>query len=65
MDQYNLNNLGGQFAPNNFEISPVVFDKKIFKVFHLVTMATKVLHGMKIFNNFERGSPKDHSCEDW
>ena len=35
--------------PNYFEIDPVFFDKKIFKVFHLVAMATRILHGMEIF----------------
>ena len=48
--------------PNYFEIGPVVFDKKIYKVFILVAMATRILHGMEIF---ESGPTKDHSCEVW
>ena len=35
--------------PNYFEISSVIFDKKIFSSFFiLVAMATGILHGLKI-----------------
>ena len=35
---------------NCFKIRRVVFDKKIFKVFHFVcNVATRILHGIKIY----------------
>ena len=40
-------------VPIYFEITPVVFDKKIFifVLFGVVVMATKILHGIKIFGH--------------
>ena len=36
-----------------YRIGPVVFDKKIFKGFFLmVAMATRILHGFHIFEQF-------------
>ena len=37
---------------------------RFLKVFLLVAMATRILHGIVSLNNFERGPPKD-SCEVW
>ena len=35
--------------PNYFQIGPAVFDEKIFKVFPLVALATKILLRIEIF----------------
>ena len=43
-----------------FSNQPSSFDK-ISKFFLLIAMATRILH--VIFDQFESGSPKDHSCE--
>ena len=45
----------GPFVQNHFQISMLVFDKKIFKVLPLGW------HGNQ--NSAWNGNPKDHSCE--
>ena len=44
------------FLPDYFEIWPVVFDKKIFKVFLLFAMATRILHGIEFFEQLWKGT---------
>ena len=51
--------------PNYFEIWPIVFDRRFLKVFHSVAMATRILHSIKIFEQFKKGQSKDFSCEVW
>ena len=43
-------------VPNYFEIGPAVFEKKIFKVFISVAMATRILHGMENFEQLWKGT---------
>ena len=52
--------------PNYFEIGPVVFNKKIVKAFPFGCHDNKnsAWNGISL-NNFERGSPKNYSCEFW
>ena len=35
--------------PNYYQIDPVLFEEKIFEVFLLVAKATRILHGIEIF----------------
>ena len=48
--------------PNSFLIGPIVFDK-ILKFNLLVAKATRLLHVIKSFSYFQRGPPKNNSCE--
>ena len=45
---------------NYFEEMTGSFNKVLKVFFRFVVMAIRFLHGVEIF---ERGSPKDHSCE--
>ena len=60
----------GTFLQNYMEISPVVSDKKIFKVFYMIYRENKPRPWRPCFltnpnglNNLATGSPKEHFCK--
>jgi hypothetical protein len=52
-------------SSSSLDFSKEDFLKFFLSVAMAIAMATRVLHGIKFFEQFLKVTPKEHSCEVW